>query len=517
MVCFFWKIEETMKEVVAELLEEDNMKRALLSVAWLEQERLDRNWTQEYVAERIGVEISTLQRWERGLHRPQARHYRQLCKLFDKALDQHPETPAVVPVAQARRTGVAGGVEGRQTLQEMPTDETRDTYTRFQASDLTMRLLRLVGTWSLLNSNARYQQLQTRVMHELELKDNAMQESPINRRNALRRLASLPIELWGLSLFGPTVLRPYPIEEILTHCAAGVTACWHLSKGKDLAFANDAISRYIPTLKDIVARSTGKQRAGAADLLAQSLLLKGNIVRHLQAKHEASLCYMQQAETYSKLAGNMALTIKAVRGQACTYDYMDNWEQAICTAEKAKSLLETTDAEGTPIPFMLQSHVYVGLARYQAHMEPKYKQDVLRSLEQAQSAFDVAMNEHEVAPIWTDHDEGDLLNNSGLAYYHLGASQQAIEAFARVDTLTNVRETGRTQSFIDQVMVEVNREDQPRDMEFCIDRWKQGIQRAIALRSEQSYNDAKVAYVAMRAVWPGESHIKALRDDFLHW
>ena len=32
MVCFFWKSEETMKELFAALLEEDTMKRALLSV-----------------------------------------------------------------------------------------------------------------------------------------------------------------------------------------------------------------------------------------------------------------------------------------------------------------------------------------------------------------------------------------------------------------------------------------------------------------------------------------------------
>jgi tetratricopeptide (TPR) repeat protein len=378
-----------------------------------------------------------------------------------------------------------------------------------------MRLLRLVGTWSLHHRPARYQELQICVTRALEPKDNAMQESLINRRNALRRLASLPIELWGFSLFGPAVVRPYPIEDMLTQCAAGVTACWHLRKGKDLAFAYDAISRYIPTLKEIVARSTGVQRSGAADLLAQSLLLKGILVRHLQANHEASLCYMQQAETYSNLAGNRALTIAAVRGQASSYNFADNSEQAMHTAEKAKSLLETAEAEGTPIPLMLQSNVYVGLANYQAHTGPKYKQDALTSLGIAQDAFDAASN--ETSPIWIDHSKGGQLRNGGLVYYYLGASQQAIETFAKIGSLTVAHETTRTQSFIDQVMAEVNREDQPRDMDFCIERWKQGMQRAIALHSERSYNEAKVAYAVMRAVWPGEQRIKALRDVMLHW
>lgn len=78
--------------------------------------------------------------------------------------------------------------------------------------------------------------------------------------------------------------------------------------------------------------------------------------------------------------------------------------------------------------------------------------------------------------------------------------KEAINFFERIDTLPTAVETQRVEAFTDQVMAEVNREDRPRDMEFCIDRWKQGIQRAIALRSEQSYHEAKVAYTAMRAV-----------------
>ena len=70
-----------------------------------------------------------------------------------------------------------------------------------------------------------------------------MNEGTISRRDALRRLASLPIKYCGLSLFMPVISRP--IEEILLQCAAGITACWHLRKGKDLAFASDAIARYL--------------------------------------------------------------------------------------------------------------------------------------------------------------------------------------------------------------------------------------------------------------------------------
>lgn len=83
--------------------------------------------------------------------------------------------------------------------------------------------------------------------------------------------------------------------------------------------------------------------------------------------------------------------------------------------------------------------------------------------------------------------------------------------------MTDTHETYRVESFIDQVMAEVNREDKPRDMAFCIDRWKQGIQGAIAMHSEEKFTLALQVYATMRAVWHGEQRIKNLRDYIKHW
>ncbi len=78
-----------------------------------------------------------------------------------------------------------------------------------------MRLFRLVWTWPVQHVDARYHELQLLIAQELEQKDNIMQENPINRRNVLHRLASLPIEMYGLSLVVPTPPR-FP-EELLLH------------------------------------------------------------------------------------------------------------------------------------------------------------------------------------------------------------------------------------------------------------------------------------------------------------
>ncbi len=315
------------------------MERARLSIEWLAQARIDRNWTQEYVAKRLDIDIKTVRRWEQGRHQPRSQQYQQLCQLFGKEQAQQEAPPS------NQETATMQHMEGRQTFHAAEIHGVDDTYTRFRARNITMRLLHLVLTWPLRDGTARYQTLQALLMQELEREDNnTMHEQFMSRRNALHYLASLPIELHGLSLLVPNLSKPYPYEDVLTQCAGGITACWYLGKGKDLAFASDVVSRYIPTLKEIVRHGPSSYQKDAADLLAQSLLLKATCVQHTSTDHTASLRYSKQAEIYGNFAGNLTLAIAAVKKQATAYDYADNWEQPMYTTERAKHMIETAES-----------------------------------------------------------------------------------------------------------------------------------------------------------------------------
>ena len=61
-------------------------------------------------------------------------------------------------------------------------------------------------------------------------------------------------------------------------------------------------------------------------------------------------------------------------------------------------------------------------------------------------------------------------------------------------------------------MVETSRDDQPRRMDLCIKLWTQGIKGAQELQSQQRFDDARQAFVALRAAWPGEKRVRELRD-----
>jgi hypothetical protein len=277
------------------------MERASLSVEWLEAAMIERNWTEEYVVEqmnRLGADISikAVQRWKRGENRPNPRHFYRLCSLFGRPLPPGFPAHTMVEDQEERRAEASCLIrEGRQTslivssIASVFSEEAEedDTCTRFMNSDLTLRLDRVIRTWFLRNVNARYHELQALLIRELEQKDNTMmQESSMSRRKALRRLAALPVELYSLRVAVPVLLSTLP-EDFLPRCAAGITACWYLRKGKDLAFVFDTVSRYIPTLKEMATNGRGTQRTNAAELLAQCFLLKKTCVIHIHTDHMA--------------------------------------------------------------------------------------------------------------------------------------------------------------------------------------------------------------------------------------
>jgi transcriptional regulator with XRE-family HTH domain len=465
------------------------MERARLSTA-----RNSKGWSQEYVASRLQVDRVTVQRWEQSKTTPQPYHLQQLCELFDKTAMELGLVEEHLVLAQ------------NTSASEETTD---DAYSAFRASHSMLRLWHVVCTWPA--HTARYHELQERLI--LELEDSSMTDDLINRRDALRLLAALPIEICSLSAFRPVF--KHPVEGILTQCAAGITACWYLRRGKDLAFTSDVIGTYLPTLKEIARSASTPQRKSAADLLAQCFLLKAVLSWNITTPMDG-ISYAQQAEIYSKVAEQPLLQITSLRAQAAALCYANQWEQASQTALQAKYLLDTTPKE--LIPHVARSYVYAGLATYQAYHGQK--QDALTSLKKAHSTF-FEQSVTETIPLWIDHSIGNLLLNDGLTHAHLGLYQGAIHSFEQIQMDythdTTIPLGCRIEASIEQVTAEVSRDDQPRDMEKCILLWTQGIEGAKTLQSNKHFGNALVTYTAMRAAWPGEVRIKELREQMVHW
>ena len=465
------------------------MERARLSAA-----RMEKGWSQEYVASRLNVDRITVQRWEQNRTTPQPYHLEQLCQLFGK-------------------TAVALGLVEEHLVVEQHTPEQEEAtegegvYTSFRASHFWLRLWHVVCNWP--RNNARYHELQESLLLELEDTTSMTHDKSMSRRDALRLLAAMPIEICGLSAVKVVMKRP--VEEILTLCAAGVTACWHLRRGRELLFVSDTIARYLPTLKAIAHGASSTQRKAAADLLAQSYLLKSELACHVEGFNEA-VAYTRLATTYSEGAEDTTLQSLALRTQAAVYSYANRWEQALQAGEQALSILETT--QGTPIPPLVRSYIYGGLAIYQARNG--FKQKAFISLGKAHTAF-FAQPPDDPAPIWVNHDKANLTLHDGLTHYHLGLQKEALDSLAQIHHDPAKTETVRVEALIYQVMAEVNRAEGIRDMVWCIDRWIQGMEGAKTLQSEQRFNESMHAYASLCAAWPAEPRIKELRAYTTHW
>ena len=449
--------------------------------------RAKKHWSLQHAATLLEVDASTLNRWEHGKTFPRGHNVEKLCAVYGCS-----EEELGLPISSS------------QVPLSPPALDLTDAAQSFLASDPTMRLLSLA--FSPLDTHT----MQWEVIKLLE--GYPMNTDALTRREALRRLATLPIITLHLNAFIPTQ-NALP-ETVLSQCSAGVVACWYLRKGKELSFADSTISTYIPTLREIVA-SSSQHRKAAADVLVQCYLLKAALSWHITSPTDG-ISYTQQAETYSQIAEKPLLQIAALRSQAAVFCYANQWGQALHAGLQAKQILERTPKD--LIPPLARSYVYAGVATYQAYHQQK--QDALTSLKKAHATF-FEQSDNDVVPLWIDHNIGNLLVNDGLTHSHLGLYEDAVDSFAQVEQKypgdSTISFSATLEAHIEQVIAEISRDDQIRDMEKCIALWREGITRAKSIQSNKYYTDALVAYTAMKAAWPGESRIKELREYTTHW
>ena len=513
------------------------MQRAHVSTGRNEQliaarEEKGPQWSQEYLAEQVGVHRMTVQRWEKGTIFPRPRHLRKLCRVLEKTaaelgFGEEPPQEANTPAEEAYEADTLAAIAGAgepqaeevtadlaktEDLAETDLTEewkepglpTGEEYQHHRESSLVLRLFLCVKNYP-RSSKARYHELQA--LLALELRDNQMDTHELSRREALKFAAAMPVEVCGLSAFKPVFKESY--DEILLQCGAGMAACWGLRKTQDITFAAQTAAKYIPTLKEITVIGSRQQRREAAELLFQSFLLLATHSYVVVIGAPNAVAYGEQAEKYANIAENPLLQIVALRSQSIAYEYTGDWKSALRTGSKAKHLLETT--KHMPIPLLVDSWVRAGLSNYQAFFG--LKDDAKVSLKQARVAFE-AQPEDEATPIWIDHHIGTLLLLDGKTQMHFGLYKEAVNSFEKLaseyahDTSTPF--ATRIEVIINQIIAELSRKDQTPNMDWCVKSWQKSLNDARALGSTRKENRVVEAYTTMLRVWPEEKEVTDL-------
>jgi len=449
--------------------------------------RAEKCLTLEKAAELIGCVANTLSRWEQGVMTPCAYNRARLCTFYGKPAEALGlvEADEVIPVTD---------------LSALP-----DNIQKILHADLTTRLMTLVCT---PHDNQRHlQHVLSQTIEEFTM--NTGHDAALTRREALRRLATLPMLLSASGSF------QRPAEDILNQYAAGITACEHLSGGKyqDMALAFSLLSAYAPVLKAIVKESSS-YRKQAASLLTQCYLLTDVLGFHVESPTVAiAKGYAQLAVTYSQESGDLILRLRALRALTWDYDHIKQPQLALKTIEQAKYLIERSR---TPIPPSMRSSIYSTLAAIQA----KNGVSATSVLGLAQEAFFTPPADGENL-VHVSFSYAKLIGNIGLTQYYRREYQEALDAFAKVidpnDLSTKVTMPIRTHVGLlnDQTLAALK--SPTRDMEQVIASWKAALQGAITLQSQQRFEEACTVYEVMEGVWPGEPRIRELRDLLVHW
>ncbi|MBA2392864.1 MAG: helix-turn-helix transcriptional regulator [Ktedonobacteraceae bacterium] len=442
--------------------------------------RKRRHWSQTQAADLAGVSSRAWITWEQGHAAPHLSSIDLLCKLFECSAEDLD----------------FGGVENSLAIADSAMHPVAFV-------DLTMQLLTVAFV-----PQRRFESVQTHITTILEDYD-AMTGEIMNRREALARLASLPL----IASLRPGVSNPRA-EDVITQCAASIAACWELSKSsyeEDLHRAFQTASTFVPALKAFMESS--QYHKDAATLIGQCSLLKTVLGWHLQGVKEAAV-YARESIAYAQEAGDIILQVSAM-DYLCWALYYDNkTQQAEQNAAKAKRLVEKHRQELPPI---LCSGVYSTYAVMQA----KNGGNATATFDQAGQYFANGEQAKPLKYIYMDYTKSALVLNDGMIHYFADEQSQAMTAFEKIinpsDLSARLVLPGRTQVETLNFMAMSTLRRKDKDMEESLHYWKAAMQGAMTLQSEQRFNEAKLTYDIMDVVWSGDKRIKAMRELTTHW
>lgn len=447
----------------------------------LKQERLRRGWSRPQVEELTGGKISvpSLERWEQGRARPRDESIMQLCNLYEKTpedlmLDGSHDIMGTTITVYASQEGIT------------PMSE---TLRRIVSSNLGSRLSGLIDTWP--HRNYRYEELQcemSRAITDHHAVGEATNEYACHQ--ALVDTALVPIQLRLMSG------KKIDTGILLKHCAAGITACWYLRRGRDLDFVAEIASEYIQILRLPVSSNSEAYRKAGAGLLAQCFTLKGKLINVLEYSMQGRV-YQEEAIRYSDLSGQAGVQTLAYREMAYLYWQKEEYSQALSYAEAAARCARNADSS-------MQSYALSALAYCRSATEEGAS--ALSTLEQAQNLFDSSM-----LPLTIPYSASILSMSVGTTHFHVGNYQTAASFYEASMASPDVSALGLVQASIKRATIEAYRDDGPRDMELAINHWERGIIGAKELGSKQFKQEARKTYTLLVAAWPREDAVKKLR------
>lgn len=454
--------------------------------------RKQKRWSQERAAAEIKIDRKTYIRWEQGHHTPQPGTLDLACKAFGMSAEE-----LGFATDSLQDIGFAFPISFEE--------ESKDwgTWLGIKLAQIVTR----VGAWH--KDVAFCDEIQMEVDQEIKMIDHELQQyhaeeqQAISRRQALTTIAALPTALvWGVGMANDAA-----IEEFLPRCAASITSCWHLMKGKGFVAVSGIFSTFIPSLATIALRQS-KYQQSAARLAVQASIIQGILAMH-QLNFTEREAHCHDAVRYATISQDRVLHAAALMYLGYTYShcyYPREPRKAIPVFQKALHVL------GDEIT-LLRSDILMGLS--EACAQCKQEQEALRYMGMTQQFFP-DHPELDRSFIYADCGVNTLYQWQGKAYLQLvghfpdaGYQQKAVDSLMQSIGISSISERSANETVIYQA-------DAARvlgELEIYTDSLRKATQMAVAIGSRRRYNDALLVYQQTPQKWIKERQIQTLARD----
>jgi transcriptional regulator with XRE-family HTH domain len=458
--------------------------------------------SQEQLADVLGVERKAVGRWERVESHPQPVHRPRLADALRVSIEDLEEL--LQDIVDARDRDEITVVVEAAALNQSEFAAALEWPAWFGGR--TAHLIGTVDTWP--SSAAQPGALQDLLDREFLMFDAVVEgDDPghaVSRRQALITIAALPIAL--VPLDSPEPATGAAVEFFLSHCAASLTACWHLLRGRDLHTIDHAVSSYLVRL-EAVAKGVARWRDSAARLASQAHRICGIIALHRdQLRMREYHC--QQALHYAGATSDISTRVAALISLASTYFYDADPARAAGIYEQALPF-------EAGIPPLQRSRIHAELSVVYGQLGRESA--ALRSAELAEDLYP-QHPEQDPSHLYAEFTRASLTLERGLSYLALADRFPNRDHHRDAASVLSWADRDRNGSVPDRIRFEiVNHQARAAVLLNDLDAFETYVSRAAdgvtLLGSRQRQKEIQDVWRRAAVVWPDERRLKALRGE----
>lgn len=467
----------------------------------LQAARKARNWTQKRIADLIGVDRKTYNRWEMGETDPHPYGIERACQIFGltaSELDFHPDDPGIHQTSQEKDLQETSSLLSLAStgLEDEPSDWIVWMSTQ-QASLLTTlvaygRSLPVREIQQMTDHHLRHMYA---VLHHYEKQD----EYHLSRRQALTTLAALPLAWKTIGT------DQHLASNFITHCAVAIPTTWHLFRNDDYPAIERLLPHYIEPLAKLAQQSSSLQPE-AARLAVLAKILQGLVAMHRFQIPFREHCCLEATMLASHARDPL---IQALAWMYLGYTY------ALCPPPRLTLALEAFHKglhSVSSSSSLIASDICLGLADIYA--QQGQEKQALRYLHEAQNRFPAQWEMDEYA-LYADCGLNTLHQWTGKTYLSLAAhypsqryQHQAWDAIDQSLAITPLSDRSMNETIL-------YRAEAARDLH-DLDRYQESLEQGVQMAlhgSKKLLFDVHHLFQQTPSVWLHEPRLQELAQN----